>query len=610
MSWPGARCSPDDAAERVHGLVEALAAVPDHPLALPLRLCQEELARGTAAALWHAGEAGGPPALANLYRLTATFAADLGADDDDALRFASELVDATPGDRLAHLALVRAATRLDPERRARTIAELPVGPTSDPVVALIVAEALVDAGEGARAGVILRELRGGRFGAEARRTLARLGLEGGQRMPPDLLFGAADATAAVVRAELAETVDAARAGAWDGVIAALETGPPQEAVAGPVTLHAAARVAEGRISGVEAARLDAAALRAAGEAVDAVPLLGLVRLADGDGVAGLGPRAFELGARRLAEAADGRSLAVVEGEIGRLYEAAGEPERAAESWRAALAADPTSLPAALALRREVARRRDVRAAIDATEVEATRLLVPANRVRALLLAAALAEEAARDGEVEDQAPPEKDKGTAGEASQPPHSLSAGGRGRALRLLRAALEIDPAHDAAFEQLRALLEEEGDAAGLAAALEARIAVAANPFEVTSLRLARADVLGGSSATGRARARSSTRSCTSSPSMPARSAGSRTCTGRTRPGTKPARSTCGARSSSVSPARCSRSSCGSATSTANAFPTPSGRSAPTSGSGRSTRTTARRCARSPISTWPRGTPSSRCR
>ena len=355
--------------------------------------------------LWRAGEAGGPVALANLYRLTAAFTADLGGDEDDALRFASELVDAAPGDRLAHLALLRAAARLDAERRARTIAELPVGPTSDPVVALIVAEALVASGEGARAAVVLRELRGGPFAAEARRMLARLDLEGGQRIPPGLLFGAADATAAVIRAELAETLEAAKAGTWNGVIAALETSPPHEAVAGSATLHAAARVAEGRVGGVEAARLDGAALRVAGEAPDGVPLLGLVRVAEADGVAGLGPRAFALVARRLVEAGDRRSLAVVEGELGGLYEAAGEPERAAESWRAALAADPTSLPAALALRREVARRRDVRAAIDATEVEAARLLVPAHRVRALLLAAALAEEAAQGGETGVPAPP-------------------------------------------------------------------------------------------------------------------------------------------------------------------------------------------------------------
>ena len=61
-------------------------------------------------------------------------------------------------------------------------------------------------------------------------------------------------------------------------------------------------------------------------------------------------------------------------------------------------------------------------------------------------------------------------------------------------MRAALAIDPAHDAAFERLRALLTELDDAPALAAALAARIEVAVNPFEVTSLRLTRADLLAG--------------------------------------------------------------------------------------------------------------------
>src|SRR5262249_47619378 len=53
---------------------------------------------------------------------------------------------------------------------------------------------------------------------------------------------------------------------------------------------------------------------------------------------------------------------------------------------------------------------------------------------------------------------------------------------------------PGDDIAFERLRALLEELGDHAALAAALSARIAAARNPFEITALRLARADLLAG--------------------------------------------------------------------------------------------------------------------
>ena len=136
---------------------------------------------------------------------------------------------------------------------------------------------------------------------------------------------------------------------------------------------------------------------------------------------------------------------------------------------------------------------DAAAASAACETEAACLLVPTHRVRALLLAAALAVEAA---------PPE--------------------RGRALGLLRSALAIEPTQEAAFERLRALLTDEDDVPALAAALAARIEVAQNPFEITSLRLARADLLagrladwaaareragGGAAQTARARARART-------------------------------------------------------------------------------------------------------
>ncbi len=162
---------------------------------------------------------------------------------------------------------------------------------------------------------------------------------------------------------------------------------------------------------------------------------------------------------------DRRSAAAALAERARLEEAAGNPAAAAQSWRAALATEPTFLPAARALRITAARTGDSAATSGASETEAACLLVPAHRVHALLLAAALALEA-----------------------NPP------ARPRALGLLRAALAIDPAHDAAFERLRALLTELDDAPALAAALAARIEVAVNPFEVTSLRLTRADILAG--------------------------------------------------------------------------------------------------------------------
>src|SRR5262249_32898672 len=66
--------------------------------------------------------------------------------------------------------------------------------------------------------------------------------------------------------------------------------------------------------------------------------------------------------------------------------------------------------------------------------------------------------------------------------------------RALGLFRQALEVDPANEAAFAGLRALLEENGAHAVLAEALASRITVARNPFEITALRLARAELLAG--------------------------------------------------------------------------------------------------------------------
>ena len=490
----------EDAEGRAAALRAAAEDAPEHPLALGLSLASDGGGGAASELLWQAAErTPASPRQAAFYRLTAATLAELGDDVDDALRRASELVDAAPDDRLAQLAVMRAAARLDPDRRARTLGELPIDPASDPAVALAVAEALVESNQGARAAVVLRDLRRTRFGVEARRALARLGADGGEVMPAGLLHGPADDTAAVVRAELAELGEAVRAERWDAVVGALESGPPQQAAAGAATLHAAALLAAGRVGSAEAARLDAAAVGAAG-AEEALSALALAQIADGAAGEAAG-RALALCIDRLARVPEPRAVATFELERARRHAGDapgdggdGDP---ALAWQAALAADPTALPAALALRREVARRGDVRAAIDATEVEAGRLIVPAHRVRALLLAAALAEEAARGGEAATDAGataiPVVDAG----AAVPPIAAAGGaslGKGRALRLLNAALEIDPAHDGAFEQLRAVLEDVGDWKGLAAALAARIAIAANPFEVTALRLARAEVLAG--------------------------------------------------------------------------------------------------------------------
>ncbi len=326
-------------------------------------------------------------------------------------------------------------------------------------------------------------------GADSRPTLGRalagLGEPGEPGIPPGLLVGAADETAAVLRSDVANVVALAREGDWAGVIAAVEERPPHERRAGAVTLHTLALVAEARGLAREAPRLDGAAVRSAGPRAVGAALPALGRVVDHEGLGGFDPGAFELAAARFAMGPEPLAVASLQGDLARLREAVGEPEPAREAWRAALNADARFLPAALALRREAAGRGDVAAAIDAAETEAASLEVPAARVAALLLAAALAEEAAKGdaatGGVEDGA----------RAAATPAAMH---RARALRLLREALQIDPGHDGAFEQLRSVLEQEGDAAALATALEVRVRVAKNPFEVTSLRLARADVLAG--------------------------------------------------------------------------------------------------------------------
>ncbi len=461
------------------------APAPDDLVALALALLDPATTPPAAAQLlWKTDEAVEHPA--RLYRMTATLVAALASegDGDEALRRASDLVDAAPGDRAAQLALVRAAARVDPERRARIVAELPAAGESDPALALAVAEALLDAGQGARAAALLRELTAGRFAAGARRALARGGHDeagAGARLPPGLLAGPPDEQAAAILATLEALTAAASERRGEAVRAALAGQPPHEATAGASTLHVATMLAEAQGDAAAAAALGESALAAAGDDAAALPLLALARRIDGG--ASTRAQAFALARERFgprlratgedeqnasspgADPSDVYALAMVEAAAARAVAPEGDAH-----WRAALVAVPDLLPAALALRRAAAGRGDVQGAIDATEREAACLTVPAHRIAALLLAAALAEEAAR----------------LEPSGAPAH------RQRAIGFLRAALDADSGNDAAFEQLRTLLGDAGDDAGLAAALAARIAVAANPFEVTTLRLARAELL----------------------------------------------------------------------------------------------------------------------
>jgi len=474
-----------DSNGRVRILGRALADVPGDAAVLPLLLLDEMVPPDAAGeALWRAGEAAAGASaapIARLYRLAANEIAALGADDGAAVSRATDLLAALPVDRLAKRAVVRAAGRLAAEPRAHAIAGstsgaaaagAATGDDADAGLSLLVAEALAVAADDARARASFQALEGGRFAADAGRALARLDArEHGQGLPPGLPPGPADEAVAAARISVTDVFDAARGGNWDDAVTSLRDSPPHEGAAGPSTLHAAALLAEGRGKSVDAAALEAAALAAAGGDPDAVSVSTLARIAEGDGKPELRVAALELAAARFTQDQAKVALAIVDSMRARLAEAAGDRASATEHWRAALAVDPSCLPAARAVRRDAARRGDLSMSVDATEAEAACLRVPEHRVHTLLLAAALAEEAAR-----------------GEEGGVPH------RRRAMALLRAVLEIDPGHEGAFEQLRTLLGESADETALSAALASRIAVAANPFEVTSLRLTRAELLSG--------------------------------------------------------------------------------------------------------------------
>ena len=457
-----------DGEARVRAFERALAVVPRHPLALGLYLAEPgvDLA-AAAAALSRVGSAS--PEISAFSRTMVLAAAStlaLSGDREGALRCAAEILAVAPGDPEARSAVARTAAALGSEGGLRALAGLPVAPAGrDEALSLAVTEARLAVGAPEAAGEALRIVGEGRFGADARRAGARLDAPGGAPFPRGLFAEQPDQAAAESRAALATIVDAASAGRWDELVAALAGAPPHEGAATAGTLAVASLVAEGHGDDAVADRLAEAAVRADDGGTPS-PTLTLARVVDSAADTAVRSRALTAATARLGAAeSDRRSAAATLAERARLEEAAGDPAAAAESWRASLAAEPTFLPAARALRIVAARTGDSAATSAASETEAACLLVPAHRVRALLLSAALAVE-----------------------------VEAARAERSLGLLRAALAIDPAHDAAFERLRALLTELDDAAALAAALAARIEVAANPFEVTSLRLTRADVLAG--------------------------------------------------------------------------------------------------------------------
>ena len=490
-----------DSGSRAIALEAALRAAPAHPIALPAYLAEPAVDSGAAAAALV--RAGGDEAVPSFARVAALAAISLQAVSGDfaaAFSSASDLLARDPrkdgaglgpaesvagghgnpprvpvvAHRLVRGAALRAAAALGEPRGSGAAAALTIDGSEadrDEAQALAIAEARLAAGDAPAAQAAFQLLEAGRFAADARRFGARVG-DGAPAPPVDaardlreLLRGPSDEAAVQAFERLEKLADAAASGRWRELATVLAHQPPHEETAAPATLGIAAALVEGHDEPQAADALAAAAVRAAldepGGGRATLRDLGLVA-ASGDPQLrrrALGAAVAALGAAE----SDRRSAASMWAGRGRVDEELGEPEAAAESRRAALAADPTFLPAARALRLAVARGGDPMATAAAAEIEASCLTLPANRVRSLLLGAALALE----------------------AKPPAHA-------RALADLRAALAADPTHEAAFERLRSLLSEDGDARALAAALAARIEVAQNPFEVTSLRLARADLL----------------------------------------------------------------------------------------------------------------------
>ncbi len=148
--------------------------------------------------------------------------------------------------------------------------------------------------------------------------------------------------------------------------------------------------------------------------------------------------------------------------------------------RAAVRHDPTSVPAAMTWRRWLIRSGRIAEAAQASAAEAEALVDPTLRVRALLRAAAML---APSAVVEIST----SGTTLGE-------ISGDWIGRASGYLRRALEIAPGDHEVFSRLRELYEEAGRHSDLVDLLASRLGATSNPFEVTALHLARAEVFAG--------------------------------------------------------------------------------------------------------------------
>jgi tetratricopeptide (TPR) repeat protein len=290
---------------------------------------------------------------------------------------------------------------------------------------------------------------------------------------PDAEAAARDERGDEAQDRLAPLGEAAAAGRWAEVALRLAEAPPHEASAGGATLLLSAMLDEARADGSGARRW----LEEAGKAGE---LPALVRAVDrADVGAGAAVRAHDRLARAAFDIGDERSAALFLVEAARLagQEGIGDGDGAErdrigvdERLLEAAARDPASIPAAMARRRWLLGTDRLDEAATVLEQEAAALLDPGLRVRALMRAAAVVLAVA------------------------PGASDAARADRAAGILRRALEMAPGDQQVFTELRDLYEAARRPEALVALFEERIHATPNPFEITSLRLARAEIFAG--------------------------------------------------------------------------------------------------------------------
>ncbi len=444
--------------ERLASLDAALAKVPAHPVALALLLGDAATPASRAA---HALAAAGAASDGAAWRVAAVNLAGLAGESETARDLAAELVAALPGSSsTTELAIEIARAAGGTAAAAEIVARLPAD-VGDDAQTLRFAEALEHRGEPARAAEALAALEGGPLAADGRRARARLRAESpGAGLPLELFARPADQQAEQASQGIARLRRAAAQGR-SGELAWLLAKEPPHAAAGDADALALAALVEEAADGARAVEL-----RGDAAAPEGARFAAVARAAESPANRGVG--GLERAATLASHAGDARSAAVYLTRAAGAHLVAGAWDEATRCLDAAALADPEALPVAMAARRAAAAREALGPTIEAAAREADLALQPAARVRALLRAAELARAGADAGS---------------------------GRARALALYRRVLAIEPANEAAFAGERGLLEAARDDAALAETLAARIAVARNPFELTALRLARAELLAGS-------------------------------------------------------------------------------------------------------------------